>query len=137
VKPDVQTSPAETRKVQMQTNKFYRSLLAIGTIVALSSAPTVMRAAELHPLIVTGIALDKVATVHPAPVYPRVALTLGIDGIVRVEVKVQNGRITGANALSGPPILANSAKEWIVWNWKFKPEISGVFTVPINYKRQA
>jgi hypothetical protein len=25
----------------------------------------------------------------------------------------------------------------VVGNWKFKPEISGVFTIPINYKRQA
>ena len=88
-------------------------------------------------MIVTGIALDKVAIVHPAPVYPRAALALGIDGIVRVEVTVQNGRIIEANVLSGAPMLAYSAKEWIVLNWKFKPEISGVITIPINYKRHA
>jgi len=121
----------------MQKNKFYRTLLTIGTTAALWSAPALSRAAELHPLVVTGIALDKVATVHPAPVYPRAALALGIDGKVQVEVKVQNGRITGAKALSGSPMLAYSAKTWIVGNWKFKPEISGVFTIPINYKRQA
>jgi outer membrane biosynthesis protein TonB len=62
---------------------------------------------------------------------------LGIDGKVRIELTVHNGRIIEANALSGAPMLASSAKAWIVGNWKFKPEISGVFTVPINYKRQA
>jgi TonB family protein len=121
----------------MQKSKFYRSLLAISTIAMFWSAPALVRATELNPLVVTGIALDKVATVHPAPVYPRAALALGIDGIVQVEVTVQNGRITEANVLSGPPMLAYSAKTWIVGNWKFKPEISAVFTIPINYKRHA
>jgi len=101
------------------------------------SAPVLMRATELHPLVVTGIALDKVATVHPMPAYPQVALALGIDGKVRIEVKVHNGRITEANVLSGASMLASSAKSWIVGNWKFKPEVSGVFTIPITYKRQA
>ena len=85
-------------------------------------------------MIVTGIALDKVTTVHPTPQYPRVALALGIDGKVRIEVKVHNGRITEANVLSGAPLLAFSAKTWIVGNWRFRPQVSGVFTIPINYK---
>ena len=118
-------------------NKSYRSLLAIAITTALLSTPALLRATELHPLIVTGIALDKVATVHPAPVYPRAALALGIDGIVQIEVTVENGRIIKADVLSGSPLLAHSAKEWIVWNWKFKPEISGVITIPVNYKRHA
>jgi outer membrane biosynthesis protein TonB len=109
----------------------------IATSAALWSAPALLRATEFHPLIVTGIALDKVATVHPAPVYPRVALALGIDGIVQIEVTVQKGRIIEANVLSGPPLLAYSAKEWIVWNWKFRPGITAVITIPINYKRHA
>jgi TonB family protein len=121
----------------MQKSRFSRSLLAISTIAMFWSAPALVRATELHPLVVTGIALDKVTTVHPTPQYPRVALALGIDGKVRIEVKVHNGRITEANALSGAPMLASSAKSWIVGNWKFKPEISGVFTIPISYRRQA
>jgi TonB family protein len=120
----------------MQKNKFSRSLLAISTIAMFWSAAPV-RAAELQPLVVTGIALDQVTTFHPAPAYPRVALALGIGGKVRIEVKVQNGRITEANVLSGTSMLALPAKAWIAGNWKFKPEISGIFTVPINYKRQA
>jgi TonB family protein len=121
----------------MQRNKFYRSVVAVSTIAMFWAAPVLMRAAELQPLVVTGIALDKVATVHPTPEYPRDAIAFGLDGKVQIEVKVQSGRITGAKALSGNPMLAYSAKSWIVRNWKFKPQISGVFTVPINYKRQA
>jgi hypothetical protein len=48
------------------------------------------------------------------------------DGKVQIELKVQNGRITVSNVLSGAPMLASSAKAWIVGNWKFKPAISGV-----------
>ena len=121
----------------MTKNQITRSLRAIATMVTLWSVPTMLPAAELQPLVVTGIALDKVTTVHPTPQYPRVALALGIDGRVRIEVKVHNGRIIEANALSGAPMLASSAKAWIVGNWKFRPEISGVFTIPIDYKRQA
>jgi TonB family protein len=121
----------------MQKSKFYRSLLAISTITIFWSAPALVQATELHPLVVTGIALDKVTTFHPAPAYPRITLALGIDGKVQIEVKVHNGRITEANVLSGAPMLAYSAKAWIVGNWKFKPEINGVFTIPVSYKRQA
>ena len=73
----------------MRKNKFYRNLLVIATTAALWSAPALLRATELHPLIVTGIGIDKVAIVHPVPVYPRAPLALGIDGKVQVEVTVQ------------------------------------------------
>ena len=96
-----------------------------------------LRAAELHPLVVIGIPLDKVATVHPTPEYPRTAFALGVDGKVLIKMTVQDGRIVEANALSGPPMLGYASKKWIVRNWKFKPEITGVFTIPINYKRLA
>jgi outer membrane biosynthesis protein TonB len=121
----------------MQKNKFYRSLLAISTIAMFWSAPALVQGEELHPLVVTGIALDKVATFHPMPAYPKFAMALRIDGRVRIEVKVQNGRITEAKALSGASLLAGSAKTWIVGNWKFRPEVSGVFTIPVSYKLHA
>jgi outer membrane biosynthesis protein TonB len=72
----------------MQKNKFYRSLLAIGATAALWSVPAVSPATELHPLVITGIALDKLTTVHPMPVYPKAALALGIEGKVQVKVTV-------------------------------------------------
>jgi TonB family protein len=121
----------------MQKNKFYRSFLAIGTVAVLWSAPALLPAAELHPLVVIGIPLEKVASVHPTPEYPRTALALGVDGTVRIKMKVRGGRIIEAATLSGSPMLGYSAKEWIQRSWKFRPEISGVFTIPISYKRQA
>ena len=56
---------------------------------------------------------------------------------MHIEVKVQNGRITEANVLSGPSMPASPARSWIAENWKFKPEISGILTIPINYQLQA
>jgi TonB family protein len=91
-----------------------------------------------NPLISRyGIALDKVTVAHPTPEYPRVALKLGIDGNVRVTVKVQNGKIIEARASSDAPMLGYDAQQWIVRCWKFRPEVTGVFTIPITYKRQA
>jgi TonB family protein len=106
-------------------------------MVTLWSVPMTSQATELKPLVVTGIALDKVTIAHPTPPYPRVALQLGIDGSVRVTVRVQNGGIVEANASSDEPMLRYEARQWIVRCWKFKPEVIGVFTIPISYSRQA
>jgi len=114
-----------------------RCLLTIATMVTLWSAPATLHATELRPLVVTGIALDKVTVAHRTPEYSRLALQLGVDGNVRVTVKVQNGNIVDASASSDEPMLRYEAREWIVRCWKFKPEVSGVFTIPITYKRQA
>jgi hypothetical protein len=62
-----------------------------------------LQAAELRPLVVTGIALDKVTVAHPTPEYPRVALQLGVDGNVQVTVRVQNGKIVDASASADGP----------------------------------
>jgi len=121
----------------MQRNKLYRGLLAIATVATIWSAPVNLQATELHPLIVIGIPLDKVALTHPTPEYPRSAAALGLDGNVRIEVILANGQIVEASTLSGSPMLAYSARQWILRNWRFKPEVSGVFTIPIEYKRQA
>jgi hypothetical protein len=114
-----------------------RSLLAIATMVTLWSVPVMLQATELHPLVVTAIALDKVTVTHPTPEYPRAALQLRIDGKARVTVKVQNGKIVQASASADAPIIGPTSKEWILRCWKFKPGVTGVFTIPITYKRQA
>ena len=122
---------------QMIKIQIIRSLLAIAATVTLWSVPAMLHATELHPLVVTGIALDKVTVAHPTPEYPRVALQLGIEGKAVVTVKVQNGEIVQASASSDEPMLRYEARQWIVRCWKFKPEAIGVFTIPIVYKRQA
>jgi hypothetical protein len=114
-----------------------RSLLAIATMVTLCSVPAMLHATELHPLVVTGIALDKVTVAHPTPEYPRLALQFGVDGKALVTVTVQNGEIVEASASADAPIIGFTSKEWILRCWKFKREVTGVFTIPITYKRQA
>jgi hypothetical protein len=91
-------------------------------------------ATEMHRLVVIGIPLDKVSISHPAPDYPQNASTWHINGKVELEVEVRDGRILVVKILSGPPPLAYSAKRWIAWRWTFKPEVSGVFTIPILYR---
>jgi TonB family protein len=114
-----------------------RRLPAVATMATLWSVPMKLPAAELQPLVVTGIALDKVTVAHPTTEYPRVALQLGIHGNVRVTVKVQNGNIVEASASSDEPMLRYEARQWVVRCWKFKPNVTGLFTIPITYKRQA
>ena len=121
----------------MQRNKLYRGLLAIATVATFWSAPVNLQAKELQRLVVIGIPLDKVALTHPTPEYPRSAVAFGLDGKVRIEVILAHGRIVETSTLSGNPMLAYSAKQWILKNWRFKPEVNGVFTIPIEYKRQA
>jgi hypothetical protein len=114
-----------------------RSLLTIATMVTLWSVPVMLHAAELHPLVVTGIALDKVTVAHPTPEYPTIALQFHIDGHAQVTVKIQNGKIVSASASADAPIIGLASKEWILRCWKFKPDVTGVFIIPVTYKRQA
>jgi outer membrane biosynthesis protein TonB len=122
----------------MLKNQIHRSLLAIATIATLWSLPVMLQATELHPMVVVGIPADNVALRHPTPEYPRIALNLHISGDVVVTVRVESGKImeTTANSHSSP-LLADSATRWVANQWKFKPSVSGVFTIPISYKQSA
>ena len=118
--------------------QIHRNLLAIATVVTLWSLPVTLQAAELHPMVVVGIPADRLALRHPTPEYPRNALNLHISGDVVVTVRVENGQImeTAANSHSSL-LLADSATRWVANQWKFKPSVSGVFTIPISYKQSA
>jgi Gram-negative bacterial TonB protein C-terminal len=122
----------------MLENQIRRSLLAIATIATLWSLPVMLQATELHPMVVLGVPADSVALRHPTPEYPRTVLNLRISGDVVVTVRVENGKImeTTANPHSSP-LLAYSATRWVANQWKFKPSVTGVFTIPISYKQSA
>jgi len=122
----------------MSKIQIHRSLFAIATIATLWSLPVMSQATELHPMVVVGIPADSVALKHPTPEYPRIALNLHISGDVVVTVRVESGKImeTTANSHSSP-LLADSATRWVANQWKFKPSVSGVFTIPISYKQSA
>jgi hypothetical protein len=64
----------------MLKNQIHRSLLAIVAIVTFCSMPALLRAAELHRLVVVGIPADKIASAHPTPEYPQTARDLHLFG---------------------------------------------------------
>jgi hypothetical protein len=110
-----------------------RNLIAITTIATLLSAPTGVTAAELKPLVVIGIPLDKVAIRHPVPAYPRTAQVLEIAGDIHLRVQVEQGEIVSVTA-KGAPLLADFSSHWVRTTWKFKPSITGQFSIPISYQ---
>jgi TonB family protein len=130
--------PVSTTKEAMLRNQINRSFLAIATIATLWSMPVMLQAAELHPMVVVGIPANSVALRHPNPEYPRNALNLHISGDVLLRVQVENGVITETTVVSHSSLLlADSASRWVANQWKFKPSVSGVFTIPISYKQSA
>ena len=96
-----------------------------------------LRAEELHGIVVVGIPAETIASEHPTPEYPQTALNLHISGDVVVTVRVENGEVMGKTAASGSPILAYSVSRWVTHQWKFKPTVSGVFRIPISYRESA
>ncbi|HET9376227.1 MAG TPA: hypothetical protein VFO40_14735 [Chthoniobacterales bacterium] len=110
-----------------------RNLIAIVTIATLLSIPTGSPAAELKPLVVIGIPLDRVAIRYPVPAYPRAAQVLKIAGDVQLRVQVKQGEIVSVTA-KGAPLLADFSSHWVRTAWKFRPSVSGQFSVPISYQ---
>jgi hypothetical protein len=110
-----------------------RNLIAIVTIATLLSIPTGSTAAELKPLVVIGIPLDRVAIQHPVPAYPRTAQVLKIEGDIQLQVQVEQGEIVSVTA-KGAPLLADYSSHWVRVAWKFRPSVTGQFSIPISYR---
>jgi len=56
-----------------------------------------------------------------APFYPQIALVAHITGQVAIHVTIDSeGRVDGADVISGPPILGMYAAA-NVWGWRFAP----------------
>jgi outer membrane biosynthesis protein TonB len=132
-----ETSGLHSRKLHMLKNQFYRSLVAVVMTATLWSVSAQSQATELRPIVVVGTPAESVATRHPTPEYPRDALNLHISGNVLVTVRIENGKVMETTATSHSSILADSASRWVGNQWKFKPSVSGVFTIPIFYKQSA
>jgi TonB family protein len=122
----------------MLKNQINRTLKVFVTVATLWSLPALLQAAELRPMVVVGIPANSVALRHPTPEYPRNALSMHISGDVMVRVQVQHGVIVETTVVShSAPLLADSATHWLANEWKFKPSVNGVFTIPISYKESA
>jgi hypothetical protein len=114
-----------------------RSFVALATIATLLSAAYRSAAAELNHLVVTGIALDRVASRHAAPNYPQNARSRSIQGDVQIRIQVENGKMVTVTAESTVPLLAAYSSRWVRWQWEFRPSVSGVYFLPISYKLTA
>jgi outer membrane biosynthesis protein TonB len=121
----------------MFRNELDLTPFAILTMIAFCCITAFLRAADLHPLVVVGILEKDVALECPVPEYPRAALSLHISGDVLVTVDVHNGNVTSATGSSHSSILAESARHWLEFQWKFRPSVTGVFTIPISYRERA
>jgi protein TonB len=59
----------------------------------------------------------------PAPVYPRIAVTAGSQGIVKLEATIaEDGSIRDLRVVSGPPLLVNAALD-AVRQWRYHPTL--------------
>jgi outer membrane biosynthesis protein TonB len=111
-----------------------RNFVAIAMVATLLSIANRSSATELNGVVVTGVALDRVASRHSAPPYPQEARASGIQADVRVRIQVENGKMVNVMAESGSQQLATYSSRWIRWHWQFKPAVSGVYFLPLSYK---
>jgi hypothetical protein len=87
--------------------------------------------------VVTCISRDKVTTAHPSQKMPSAALQLRIGSNVPASTNIRNRKIFAASASSDAPLLGPGARQWILRYLRFKATVTGVFTIPISYRRQA
>lgn len=78
--------------------------------------------------------------VDVAPVYPRLALEAGVQGVVIIEATIDpRGRVTNATVLRGLPMLDEAALE-AVRQWVYTPTLLGgvptpvIMTVTVNFR---
>lgn len=75
------------------------------------------------PLRVGGHIKEPVKTRHVPPVYPKVAMAAGVEGIVIIEAVIdEKGRIEQARLLRGVPILDEAALA-AVRQWEYTPTL--------------
>jgi len=102
-------------------------LSAVPSAASSSPSPSAGTAAaptprpDVPPLrIAGGIQAGKILT-HPAPIYPAVARTASIQGLVRLEAVItKDGTVRDLKVLSGNPMLAEAARD-AVRRWRYQP----------------
>ena len=74
-----------------------------------------------------------VSNTHTIPAYPPLARRLGEQGGVRLSLTISaSGDVTGASVVqsSGYPDLDQTAVEWVMSHWRYKPATHGGVAVP-------
>ena len=89
---------------------------------------------------VTTAVLEANLTRKTLPVYPIVAKTFKVEGLVVVNVVVdRDGNVREAKAVTGPPLLLRGAED-AVRQWRFKPyTVDGTpvemeSQIPLNFR---
>jgi len=66
---------------------------------------------------------------NPRPTFPDMAKTLGLKGVVKVEVVIgTDGTIKETKVIGGHPILVESVKE-VLKKWKYAPSNTETVTI--------
>src|SRR5581483_4956165 len=79
----------------------------------------------------------QVITLHRAPVeYPRDAIAKNVQGIVTVEVNIdENGLVTDAHVVSGPMELRNAALRSVLgWHFSKQMQLPTVTQAPVEFQ---
>lgn len=101
--------------------RFNRSLLSRALLVWLAS-----------PLTILAADLPRVAN-RSIPAYPVIAVANKVSGAVLVDVEVNaEGKVTEANAISGPKLLREAAKQASL-RWRFEPASGGAYSLRLTF----
>ena len=107
-------------KISLLGQMFFASLLM--------NTSTAARAPKLK------VALPIVASAS-VPLYPPLARTANLEGVVHVSVTTDGRRVTNAHAEDGPTILATAAED-NARTWQFQVHEPTTFTVTYRYTLQ-
>jgi protein TonB len=109
-----------------------------GTAARVSPAParpSPKAVLQISTGVSTGLLLAPIV-----PIYPRIAVTAHIEGIVRVEAIIsKSGRIESAHAVSGPEMLRQAALD-AIRNARYRPFLLNgsptevETTITVNFK---
>ena len=106
----------------------------------ITSAPPPPPASPLAPIRLHSGMTAPVKTVHVAPVYPAIAQTARVQGVVILEALLDaKGRVEAVRVLRSIPLLDRAAVE-AVQQWRFTPALLNneavpvVMTVTVNFE---
>jgi protein TonB len=111
---------------------------AVTDPAAIVAPPPVVKA-PAQPVRVGGAVRTPIKTVHVNPVYPPIALSARIQGIVIIEATIaEDGHVRDARVLRSIPLLDQSALD-AVMQWRFTPTtlngapVPVIMTVTVNF----
>jgi len=93
-----------------------------------ASHMTVPQTSDRVASIAPDTAASSISSTHTTPPYPGIARKMGEQGTVKLRLAISaQGVITGADVVqsSGFPDLDQTAVDWVVGHWKYRPAVKG------------